>query len=43
MQYHGKIPCVRDGRRMLLDIYYFDAWVEKNKSELATEEALRQV
>ena len=31
MYYSGKIPCVRDGRRMLFDIVDLDAWIEKNK------------
>lgn len=31
MFYAGKIPCVRDGKRMLFDIADLDAWVEKNK------------
>lgn len=26
-----KIPCVRDGRRILLDVGDLDAWVERNK------------
>ncbi len=34
MYYHGKIPCVRDGRRMLFDIIDLDAWIEKNKNQL---------
>lgn len=35
MYYHGKIPCVRDGRRMLFDIMDLDTWIEKNKSQLS--------
>lgn len=33
MYYKGKIPCVRDGRRMLFDITDLDAWIESNKSK----------
>ncbi len=31
MYYHGKIPAVRDGRRMLFDIADLDAWIKKIK------------
>jgi excisionase family DNA binding protein len=31
MVWAGKIPCVKDGRRILLDIEDLDAWIEKNK------------
>ena len=31
MYYHGKVPCVRDGRRMLFDIKDLDAWIERSK------------
>lgn len=31
MHYSGKIPCVRDGRRMLFDIIDLNEWVDKNK------------
>lgn len=34
MYYHGKIPCVRDGRRMLFDINDMNEWIDKNKSQL---------
>ena len=34
MYYHGKIACVRDGRRMLFDIIDLDSWIEKNKIQL---------
>jgi excisionase family DNA binding protein len=33
MYYAGKIPCVRDGRRMLFDIVDLDEWIEKNKTQ----------
>ena len=32
MIYAGKIPYIRDGRRMLLDINDMDTWIEENKS-----------
>ncbi len=35
MYYNGKIPCVRDGRRMLFDIHDLDAWIEKQKSTIS--------
>ncbi len=31
MLWAGKLPYVRDGRRILLDIRDMDAWIEKNK------------
>lgn len=33
MVYAGKIPYIRDGRRMLLDIHDMDAWIERNKCQ----------
>lgn len=33
MVWAGKIPCVRDGRRVLLDIQDMDAWIERSKTE----------
>jgi excisionase family DNA binding protein len=35
MYYKGKIPCVRDGSRVLFDIRDLDAWIEKSKEQLA--------
>jgi len=32
MIWAGKIPCVRDGRRVLLDIQDMDAWIEQSKT-----------
>ncbi|HBB15744.1 MAG: hypothetical protein A3J94_14085 [Syntrophus sp. RIFOXYC2_FULL_54_9] len=32
MVYAGKIPYIRDGRRMLLDIHDMDAWIEENRT-----------
>jgi len=32
MYYAAKIPCVRDGSRVLFDIIDLDAWIEKNKA-----------
>jgi excisionase family DNA binding protein len=29
----GKLPIVRDGRRIFIDIFDMDRWVEKNKTE----------
>jgi len=34
MYYHGKLPSVRDGRRMLFDIQDLNAWIERNKRAL---------
>jgi len=31
MIYAGKIPYIRDGRRMLLDIGDMDSWIENNR------------
>ena len=33
MYYAGKIPCVRDGGRVLFDIYDLDAWIDRNKEQ----------
>ena len=33
MIYAGKIPYIRDGRRMLLDINDMDAWIENNRCQ----------
>ncbi len=30
----GKIPYVRDGRRILLDIRDMDVWIEKSKAQI---------
>ena len=32
MLWAGKLPFVRDGRRILLDIKDMDSWIEKNKT-----------
>ena len=32
MIYGGKIPYIRDGRRMLLDIIDMDSWIEENRT-----------
>ncbi len=32
MVWAGKIPCVRDGRRVLLDVNDMDKWIEKSKT-----------
>ncbi|MFH1287149.1 MAG: helix-turn-helix domain-containing protein [bacterium] len=32
MIWAGKIPYVKDGRRILLDIRDMETWIEKNKS-----------
>jgi len=31
MLWAGKLPYIKDGRRILLDIHDMNAWVEKNK------------
>jgi len=31
MIWAGKLPCIKDGRRILLDIRDMDEWVDKNK------------
>jgi excisionase family DNA binding protein len=31
MIWAGKLPCIKDGRRILLDIRDMDDWVDKNK------------
>lgn len=36
MFYAGKIPCVRDGKRMLFDVFDLDDWIKKNKTLLAS-------
>jgi excisionase family DNA binding protein len=33
MLWAGKIPYVRDGKRILLDIKDMDTWIEKNKTQ----------
>lgn len=33
MFYAGKIPCVRDGKRMLFDIVDLDLWIDRNKAQ----------
>jgi excisionase family DNA binding protein len=32
MIWAGKLPYIKDGRRILLDIYDMDEWIEKNKT-----------
>lgn len=32
MIYAGKLPYIRDGRRMLLDIHDMDSWIENNRT-----------
>ncbi len=32
MIWAGKIPCIRDGRRLMIDITDMDIWIEKNKN-----------
>jgi hypothetical protein len=31
MIWAGKLPCIKDGRRILLDIRDMDEWVDKSK------------
>lgn len=33
MLWAGKIPFVKDGKRILLDIYDMDKWIETNKTQ----------
>ena len=33
MLYAGKLPCIKDGRRVLLDIKDLDNWIDRNKTE----------
>jgi len=33
MIWAGKIPCVRDGKRVLIDIQDMDTWIERNKTK----------
>jgi hypothetical protein len=33
MIWAGKLPCIKDGRRILLDIYDMDVWFERNKTQ----------
>ncbi len=35
MLYAGKLPFIKDGRRILVDIKDMDDWIEKNKTTLA--------
>ncbi len=35
MIWAGKLPIVRDGRRILLDIIDMDKWIEQNKTGYA--------
>ena len=32
MVWAGKLPVIRDGRRVLLDIYDLDKWIEQSKT-----------
>jgi len=34
MVWAGKIPIVRDGKRILLDIHDMDAWIERSKTQI---------
>jgi len=31
MIYAGKIPCIKDGRRTLLDLRDMDKWIDQNR------------
>jgi excisionase family DNA binding protein len=33
MLWAGKIPYIRDGRRILLDIHDMDSWIESNRCQ----------
>ncbi|MBF0517103.1 MAG: helix-turn-helix domain-containing protein [Nitrospirae bacterium] len=32
MVWAGKIPCIRDGRRILIDVNDMDKWIERSKT-----------
>ena len=32
MVWAGKIPCIRDGRRILMDVNDMDSWIEENRT-----------
>ncbi len=34
MIWAGKLPCIKDGRRILLDIRDLENWIEKNKTTI---------
>ena len=36
MLWAGKIPFVKDGRRMLLDIRDMDTWIESSKTQMTS-------
>ena len=33
MIWAGKLPIIRDGKRILLDIYDMDKWIEQNREQ----------
>ncbi len=33
MRYAGKLPFVKDGKRVLFDVLDLNAWIEKNKTQ----------
>lgn len=33
MLWAGKIPMIKDGRRIMLDIFDMERWIEQNKSQ----------
>lgn len=33
MIYAGKLPCIKDGRRVLLDVRDLDTWIDRNKTQ----------
>jgi len=33
MLWAGKLPYVKDGKRILLDIHDMDTWIDKNKTQ----------
>jgi hypothetical protein len=36
MLWAGKIPFVKDGRRLLLDIRDMDTWIESSKTQISS-------
>ncbi|OPY81454.1 MAG: Helix-turn-helix domain protein [Syntrophorhabdus sp. PtaU1.Bin153] len=35
MLWAGKLPFIKDGKRILLDIKDMDAWIERNKTQVS--------
>lgn len=35
MIYKGKLPCIRDGRRVFLDVKDLDTWIDRSRTRYA--------